>query len=422
VHVRGVREGGGGRGGAARVLSRAVHPAAAEISAWIAGWARRSPDAVALRLEDDEIGYGALERRVALLAGALVDRVGLREGERIAYLGANAPELLDLLFACARTGAIMVPLSARMPAPELEVVLQNTEPAALLVELELAGTAHEAGDGRGLRVISLESLAEILDGARELFHDPGRDPRAPLLVINTSGTTGPTKGAVITSEMLHFNALNVRAAIGVAPGDEVRTNGPLFNTGPLNILTTPALAAGATVTLQREFEPGAMLAEIERRHARRGAGRVRRAAHARRVERGRRQGALRRRARLLQAPARRDLHRRAATQRDRQGPGRRAAPVAAQAGLGQAASAIGRSGATAPPQSKRSSSTACPLRRASTMMPHGLGCTMTSARGWRRRSRTISRVCSRVSSWGMHRVSAEARGKDMRDSRRRTCG
>ena len=43
------------------------------------------------------------------------------------------------------------------------------------------------------------------------------------------------------------------------------TNGPLFNTGPMNILTTPALAAGATVTIQREFEPGAMLEEIERR-------------------------------------------------------------------------------------------------------------------------------------------------------------
>jgi fatty-acyl-CoA synthase len=239
-----------------------VGPAAAEISGWIAGWARRAPDAVALRFEDDEIGYGALERRVARLAGALAERVGLREGERIAYLGRNAPELLDLLFACARTGTIMVPLSARMPAPELAVVLDNTEPAALLAENEFAETAREAG---AARVITFESLQRLLDGAPELPHATGRDPRAPLLVINTSGTTGPTKGAVITSAMLHFNALNVRAAVGVAPGDEVLTNGPLFNTGPLNILTTPALAAGATVTLQRDFDAGAMLAEIERR-------------------------------------------------------------------------------------------------------------------------------------------------------------
>ena len=65
--------------------------------------------------------------------------------------------------------------------------------------------------------------------------------------------------------MLHFNALNVAAVVGLGAADEVLTNGPLFNTGPMNILTTPALAAGATVTIQREFEPAAMLEEIERR-------------------------------------------------------------------------------------------------------------------------------------------------------------
>ncbi|HEX6389933.1 MAG TPA: AMP-binding protein, partial [Solirubrobacteraceae bacterium] len=79
------------------------------------------------------------------------------------------------------------------------------------------------------------------------------------------GTTGPTKGAVLTHAMLHFNALNVAAAVGIRAGDEVLTNGPLFNTGPLNILTTPALAVGATVTILREFDPGASLEAIERR-------------------------------------------------------------------------------------------------------------------------------------------------------------
>jgi fatty-acyl-CoA synthase len=84
------------------------------------------------------------------------------------------------------------------------------------------------------------------------------------MIINTSGTTGPPKGAVITGEALHFNALNVAAAVGIGPADEVLANGPLFNTGPMNILTTPALAAGAAVTVLREFDPGATLEAIER--------------------------------------------------------------------------------------------------------------------------------------------------------------
>ena len=159
-----------------------------------------------------------------------------------------------------------------MPAPELEVVLANTEPKVLLAETDLADTAREAGGAVDLRVITFGAdgdapggLAALLEGAAGLRCDRGRAPGSPLAIINTSGTTGPTKGAVLTHEMLRFNALNVAAAVGIGAGDEVLTNGPLFNTGPLNILTTPALAAGATVTIQREFEPGAMLEEIERR-------------------------------------------------------------------------------------------------------------------------------------------------------------
>ena len=237
---------------------------AGEISRWVADWAARAPDAIALRCEDRAIDYRELEQRVARLAGVLSGE-GLAAGARVAYLGENAPELLDLLFACARTGAILVPLSARMPAPELAVVLANTEPAALLAQDDFVATAREAGQPLGSRVIAFAELSALLEPAPALPCDPDRPAQAPLLVVNTSGTTGPTKGAVLTHEMLHFNALNVAAAVGLGPGDEVLTNGPLFNTGPLNILTTPALAAGATVTIQREFEPGAMLEAIERR-------------------------------------------------------------------------------------------------------------------------------------------------------------
>ena len=240
-------------------------PAEAEISSWIAEWARRTPDTVAIRFEDQAITYAALEGRVARLAGALGGRGAVAEGDRVAYLGHNAPELLDLLFACARLGAILVPLSARMPAAELEVVLANTEPTTLIAQDAFVQTASEAHGSLALRIIGFEDLPRLLAHPPDRRWDPDRALSAPLAIINTSGTTGPTKGAVLTHRMLHFNALNVAAAVGIEAGDEVLCNGPLFNTGPMNILTTPALAAGATVTVLREFDPGATLAAIERR-------------------------------------------------------------------------------------------------------------------------------------------------------------
>lgn len=69
---------------------------------------------------------------------------------------------------------------------------------------------------------------------------------------------------MLTHRALRFNALNVAAALELSDADEVLANGPLFNPGPMNILTTPALGAGATVTMLRELDPGATLEAIER--------------------------------------------------------------------------------------------------------------------------------------------------------------
>jgi fatty-acyl-CoA synthase len=69
---------------------------------------------------------------------------------------------------------------------------------------------------------------------------------------------------VLTHQALFFNALNSVAAFGLTASDEVLTNIPMFHVGGLNIFTTPAISAGATVTIDPRFDPGATLAEVER--------------------------------------------------------------------------------------------------------------------------------------------------------------
>ena len=112
------------RPSAGRNTLRGVPLAEAEISGWIAELGAAQPrqardplrgpgDHLRARWSSGWHGSPARSPR----------REAIAEGDRVAYLGRNAPELLDLLFACARLGAILVPLSARMPAPELEVVL-----------------------------------------------------------------------------------------------------------------------------------------------------------------------------------------------------------------------------------------------------------------------------------------------------------
>ena len=85
-----------------------------------------------------------------------------------------------------------------------------------------------------------------------------------MLIVYTSGTTGRPKGAVLTQAALLWNALNSAHMHDLTSADHVLTVLPLFHVGGLNIQTLPALHAGASVTLQRRFEPGATLAAIAR--------------------------------------------------------------------------------------------------------------------------------------------------------------
>ena len=89
-----------------------------DISGWIAHRAGWAPDDTAIRFEGSDISYAALEDRIGRLAGALADAFGIAGGDRVAHLGVNAPEMIELLFACARLGAIFVPLNGRLTVEE----------------------------------------------------------------------------------------------------------------------------------------------------------------------------------------------------------------------------------------------------------------------------------------------------------------
>ena len=242
-------------------------PGAFDISGWIAHWAQWSPGKTALRFEGRCISYVELARAVQW-AATWLGASGVSRGDRVAYLGPNCPELLELLFACARIGAIFVPLNIRMPAAELRVFLAVTRPRLVVAEdgfREVAlASAGEDGHDRVVTFADAATREGLADGVERVRADPGPDLAAPVLILFTSGTTGRPKGATFTQENMTFNALNVITAFGLTAADEILTAVPMFHSGGLFIHTTPGLCAGATVTIHREFNPGLMLEDVQR--------------------------------------------------------------------------------------------------------------------------------------------------------------
>lgn len=238
------------------------------LSRWIERHAAWQPHKPALIFDGRTITYAEFAARIDALAAGLI-RLGLRHGDRIAILAHNRPEYLELVFAAARIGAIVVPLNWRLAPPEHEWIVGDAAIAALVCDGELRGAADAIGPALGrVRRIAIGFSGPGWIDYEALLETPGPasggEPDDPALIVYTSGTTGRPKGAVLTQNALAWNAVNGVAAHDMVAADRILTNLPLFHVGGLNNQTLPAFHAGATVLLQRRFAPGDTLSAIAR--------------------------------------------------------------------------------------------------------------------------------------------------------------
>jgi fatty-acyl-CoA synthase len=226
-----------------------------------------TPDRIAL--VDDATGrrvsYAELEDRSARAASVFAD-AGVAQSDRVAILCRNRIEFFEAMFACAKLGAILVPLNWRAPAPELAAVLQDCTPKLLLFGSEDAATVSALGR-EGLSMMSLDAESnggaryESLLGAAAPAHTEQRwRGDAVWTLIYTSGTTGAPKAVIQTHQMALVNAFHVNQAFGVRAGDRTVNFLPLFHTAGIQLVTLPVLMSGGTVTVLPSFDAERALA------------------------------------------------------------------------------------------------------------------------------------------------------------------
>jgi len=229
------------------------------LGSWIRDRARTTPGRTAIDFDGRIVTYAELDDRSERLAGELLG-AGLVRGDRVATLTGNSPEHVAVLFACAKAGFALVPLSRRLSAAELAYQLDDSEPAVLLVEDELAALADAA----------LEQ-AEVRPSRRRIEDEP---PPAgavdvevadddPLFLIYTSGTTGKPKGALLTHANCFWTNLSFDLATGVSGDDVALQVLPQFHCGGWNVQPLLTWWKGGTVVLERSLDPARCLGLIE---------------------------------------------------------------------------------------------------------------------------------------------------------------
>ena len=250
-------------------LSHAEGPPISEIGVRretevIAGFAASQPDRTALILGASRVSYGELENQVSA-AMQMFDDLGLKAGDRIAYIGVNNPLFIATMLAAMRTGLVLVPVNWRQKAREIAYLLADSEARLVLADLGFLATVAEANEA-GVPVICIDGageadlsarLAAIPDAAGEM----AGDWKAASLMLYTSGTTGNPKGVEISERALGLARLLERESGGFddwAEGEILLSPLPLFHIGGISWALC-GLNRGDTVVFTSDMSPPAML-------------------------------------------------------------------------------------------------------------------------------------------------------------------
>lgn len=241
------------------------------IGEWIERWSRIKPHEIALLYKEDSYTYEEFFIRIDRLTGSLITG-GIKKGDRIAVLSYNCPQYLELYFALARIGAILVPLNYRLATRELEYILIDSGASTLIFHEDFAESALNFAGNPGVFPVCMgkkhltwakDYESYIAQGTENLPMSWEISPQDPHILMYTSGSTGMPKGAVLSYIKTFFNTLNADIYYGFSPHDVMIVTRPMFHSGGLLVQATPILFKGGTAVIQPRTNAHKILRAIE---------------------------------------------------------------------------------------------------------------------------------------------------------------
>jgi fatty-acyl-CoA synthase len=200
--------------------------------------------------------------------------LGIKKGDRVSLLMSNCSEFLEIFFACAKTGAIMVPLNLRLAVPELLYILKDSAPDTLIYSSEFADKVREIKSaGIGLKQYlrhggdnskEEQCFVDLVNGfsGSEPLDAENVDLNDPLFIMYTSGTTGDPKGAVLTHQNILFGAIHSLLGYGINKTYKSLVVAPLFHIGALAASVTPIIYGGGSIVLSTFYNAAEMIKTV----------------------------------------------------------------------------------------------------------------------------------------------------------------
>lgn len=231
---------------------------------WLQGRARISANSQAVMDAETKESwtYRELNLRATNLANYLYQN-GVKKSDRVALIAPNDICYLDFLFACAKIGAIFVPINWRLSADEIKYILEDCDPAIIAVTTHKEFLINNVNVKRKILADSANYIEIVNNNYKEQTTFDLVEDNDNLAIIYTSGTTGRPKGVVITHKMALCNGINTVLSWNLKSSDATVTANPMFHTAGLFALTIPLLMIGGRVIIQKKFDADETIQLIE---------------------------------------------------------------------------------------------------------------------------------------------------------------
>jgi malonyl-CoA/methylmalonyl-CoA synthetase len=211
--------------------------------------------------------YDDMLNESARLAATL-ERLGVRPGDRVAVQVDKSVEALMLYIACIRAGAVYLPLNTAYTLTEIEYFVGDAEPRLIVCNPRNRPGIAEIAAASSASVETLDEAGEgsLMERARSEpadYHDVQRAPDDLAAILYTSGTTGRSKGAMLSHDNLLSNALTLRENWRFSSSDRLIHALPIFHTHGLFVATNVVLMSGASMYFLPKFDPDEIISLLE---------------------------------------------------------------------------------------------------------------------------------------------------------------
>ncbi len=228
------------------------------------------PQKTVIETEDGRrISYSDLVAQSGRAANALV-ACGVRVGDRVAVQLDKSPEVLVVYLACLRAGAVFLPLNTGYTLAEVEYFVSDAEPALILCRPAALDAMRALGARLGVKAV--ESLGAAREGtfwprveaSSPDFADVARAADDLAAILYTSGTTGRSKGAMLSHRNLASNSLTLAECWRFGADDVLIHALPIYHTHGLFVATNVTLFSGASMIFLSKFDADAVLRVMPR--------------------------------------------------------------------------------------------------------------------------------------------------------------